>query len=634
MSASDKFATARPLDPAHTELQGQARVNAEIFTAVEILGRKLQRSETERDRLTQRLALIESAATVDEKTGKLYLPVVMDPAMPPQASSVYATPKWMVTASLMSSAIALFALGLVLFRDPVSPLTKEQLAVLNSLQGPQFASLAPDNKGWKYLGTEQLETPATVASQMPKPATPPIPPQQAAGPKLPDAAELAKLEKTAQPPKPVEVVVVKPMPLPKPPVTVAEKSGIVKTAEAKLEKISLPPEITTVRKTAEKAAPVPAVAVVPAAPKVAEKKPEPAAVSTPVVAPKVATVAAPPAAVTPVPPPVAAPPVAASPVAATTPTTATPVAATPAVAENIPAPAPDTTLPAKLADLEKRAYQGIPEAQHDLATLYASGKLVAQNYPRAIYWFTKAADGGVANAHYNLGVIYHQGLGVTADMPKALSWYEKAAELGHPEAMYNLGIAYIEGVGTKTDIEKGVSYFKRAAKAGVAQAAYNLGVLYESNFIGPIDKDKAIEWYQMAANEGHTAAQEAITRMKAPAVATNDQALTLADMVEPAAGTKTVPGSPPQADDSSKPPPLQDAQKKLVAAIQQALIRQGLLPGTADGVMTPQTEDAIRVYQKKVGLMDDGMPSQILLDKVLQTVPAPVQAPAKAPAAK
>ena len=55
-------------------------------------------------------------------------------------------------------------------------------------------------------------------------------------------------------------------------------------------------------------------------------------------------------------------------------------------------------MPAKLAQLEKRAFQGIPEAQHDMATLYASGKLVAQNYPRAIHWFTKSADGGVANA--------------------------------------------------------------------------------------------------------------------------------------------------------------------------------------------------------------------------------------------
>jgi TPR repeat protein len=206
---------------------------------------------------------------------------------------------------------------------------------------------------------------------------------------------------------------------------------------------------------------------------------------------------------------------------------------TPVVASAAPAdPLPDSALPENLKQLENRAYQGIPEAQHDLAALYASGKLAARDYPRAIYWFGQAADGGVANAHYNLGVIYQQGLGVKPDMKKAVAWYEKAAELGHPEAMYNLGIAYIQGVGVKTNIERGVSYFKRAANAGVMQAAYNLGVLYESNFIGAIDTGKALEWYKLAAAKGHAEAHAAVSRLESA----TDQASTLENTVEPAAG--------------------------------------------------------------------------------------------------
>jgi TPR repeat protein len=545
MSVS-KLSTARALlDPANAALNGQARVNAEIFTAVEILGRKLERAEAERDRLTRRLALFESAASVDEKTGKLYLPVVMDQPLPPQN---YAAPKWVVSASLMSSAIALFALGLVLFRDPVSPLTQEQIAALNSLHSSQFASIAPESKGWKSLDDAQPETAIVAAAEpvQPAEAVPPAPPQN----------ELA-------------VVTVPPVatPVAPQPVKVA-----VKAAEPKLEKIDIPSPAPAIPKVAVVKAPV---AVPAPAPKVAEKKITP----VPVVA-----------------------------------------AALPAAPETVLSP--DPALPAKMTALEKRAFQGIAEAQHDLATLYASGKLVAQNYPRAIYWFSKAADGGVANAHYNLGVIYQQGLGAPVDMPKALGWYEKAAELGHPEAMYNLGIAYIEGVGTKTDIDKGVSYFKRAAKAGVAQAAFNLGVLYESNFIGPIDKDKAIEWYQVAANEGHAGGREALARLKnanadtAVAQSSDDQALKLATEVEPAAGTKTSNVNSPAA----KPPAQQAAEVSLLAGIQRELIRQGLLPGAPDGVMTPQVEDAIRAAQKRFGIATNGQPSEVLLDKLQQPV--------------
>src|ERR1700735_2906613 len=104
MGTVNKFGTAQLLDPSNAALDGQARVNAEIFTAVEILGRKLERVEAERDRLARRLALIESAATVDEKTGKLYLPVVMNEGT--ASVKEYATPRWIISTSLMSSAIA------------------------------------------------------------------------------------------------------------------------------------------------------------------------------------------------------------------------------------------------------------------------------------------------------------------------------------------------------------------------------------------------------------------------------------------------------------------------------------------------------------------------------------------------
>ena len=618
MGTVSKFeAERRMLDPSNAALDGQARVNAEIFTAVEILGRKLERAEAERDRLARRLTLFESAATVDEKTGKLYLPVLTQPGAPSSAAPT--TPKWIVSASLMSSAVALFALGLVLFREPAPALTKEQVALLESLRTTQFTQLSPDNKSWKSPENEPVESASAVSpgavspgtaptgpplnnsvaatpvpvtqtamapavSQPmlpqpdPSPAQQPVmtaPPQAVAEStaQLPSPTELAKLEQTAEAPKPVVAAAPAPADSSAPlPLTTDEKTATTSTAATSPQNILIPGEDTIPKEAPKK------IAKKPAAPAQADSDDDSDSNAK---------------------------------TAATVPTS-----------EGTGGLAPDAALPKKLALLQKRAYRGIPEAQHDLATIYAAGTLVPQDYHRAAFWFTRAADGGVANANYNMGVIYHQGLGVPVDMGKALDWYAKAAELGHPEAMYNLGISYIEGIGTKTDIEKGVAYFKRAAKAGVVQAAYNLGVLYESNFIGPIDTKKASEWYKVAAKAGHKGATDALARLQVGntnvATDSGDQALSLADKIEPAAGGDEETGegdSSPVAENAHKEP------HTLLADIQRILIKQGLLPGHADGVLSQQTEDAIRASQKKFNLTEDGQPSRELLEKLLQAPP-------------
>ena len=297
MGTVSKFeAERRMLDPSNAALDGQARVNAEIFTAVEILGRKLERAEAERDRLARRLSLFESAATVDEKTGKLYLPVLTQPGTP--AASVPPTPKWIVSASLMSSAVALFALGLVLFREPAPALTKEQVALLESLRTTQFTQLSPDNKGWKSPESEPVESanaappaaalnspplnnnpttaaPAPVAQTaaappvsqpaLPQPAPSPVQqpllsaPAQAVAEstaQLPSPTELAKLEQTAEVPKPV--VAAAPVQSPAPlPLTTEEKTATADTAATSPQNILIPGEDTIPKDSPKKIARTP-----------------------------------------------------------------------------------------------------------------------------------------------------------------------------------------------------------------------------------------------------------------------------------------------------------------------------------------------------------------------------------------
>ena len=618
MKTVNKSETAKLLDPENARLGGQARVNAEMFTAMEILGRKLERSEAERDRVVQRLSQIESAATVDEKTGKLYLPVVANSALVKQNAKSFA-PKWMGTAALMSSMVTLFVLGIMFFREPLSLLTKEQMAALDSLKGiNQFAMLSSESKGWKPLEEKQQDIEiasedfASFASTVFTPSAEFVPSVSLDEPvimaesqssydfEVPDLNEILSWDKEVLPVSPAVVALADEAAVIEPAAGGGETEIEMVTVEEVIESDIHPVVLAEKREYPS--------FIVEVEDEVAEQ------VILPVPQKEKLSIS--------LPPPVV-------------------IADTEVKTNADTGMEPDSALPEKLAKLEKRAYQGISEAEHDLATLYASGRLVAQNYDRAIYWFVRAADGGVANAHYNLGVIYHQGLGVTADVQKALGRYENAAELGHPEAMYNLGIAYVEGIGTEMNIEKGVSYFKRAANVGVAQAAYNLGVLYESNFIGSIDLDKAAEWYQVASEGGHADARVAFNRLEG----VGETLLTLADIAEPASGGAEYGegDSSPVEEDRSVPKrvvkvkkakvksavkvekadsvPESDMKKDdLLYKVQLELLREGLLPGQVDGVMDRWMERAIRVYQKKLGLPEDGVPSEALLGKMYHTV--------------
>ena len=469
---ANKFGAARSLTSADQTQKGSdslqaARIHLEMFKAIELLGRKLERVDNERDRLAQRLALIESATEVDQKTGKVYLPVRIDPASVPAATA----PRWHTVSSVMSASLAIFALVIVLFHRQPQELSPQQIAAINKMMTLQLAQLerTPSARHWQPIE----ETLAENKVENIKPSV-----TQLKTPEKPKAVVIAL---------PGEIG-----PFAAPPVVAMEKEKIEK--EKRIE-----PAINAAPKT------------------VTREVGEPIENND-------------------IPPVVAQEEI--------------PSIQTPSMAIKA-----DARLPGQLKGLENRAFEGVAEAQHDLATIYASGQGVRKDYKRAAYWFFQAAGAGIANAHYNLGVMFQQGLGVNKDFKKSLRWYESAAKLGHPEAMYNLGIAYVEGVGGVRDLDRGVAYFKKAANAGVAQAAFNLGVLYESGFIGSINRTKALDWYRVAANNNHTEANDAVTRLEAQmAVAGSGQKPADAEDVEslePAAGEIYGEGDASQKGDES-----------------------------------------------------------------------------------
>ncbi len=275
----------------------------------------------------------------------------------------------------------------------------------------------------------------------------------------------------------------------------------------------------------------------------------------------------------------------------------------------------DSNLPPAVKSIETQAFEGRPEAQHDLAAIYTAGHGgVKQNFKRALFWFEQAAESNVANAAYNLGVLHHQGLGTKPDLAQAIGWYTKAAALGHPEAQYNLGIAYIEGVGVGYDPVKADAYFEKAATQGITEAAYNLGLIYENGLLGKPEPDRALVWYKEAADKGSPEAKAALEQL---VKTLNIRMEDIDKLVNDVKRTKkSAAAMTPQTV------PAETNTNIVLAQIQERLVNLGLYPGPADGADSPLSQDAIRAYQQLNGMQATGRASDALLVHMLSNDPS------------
>jgi len=440
------------LNPANANFRGQEKVNAEIFTALEILGRKLERTEAERDRLADRLEMLESAATLDEATGKIYLPAVIDDKSKKSLARVKVTNSFLTFSSAMSTVFAMAAFFVVAVANPeIVNLDK----VVSLYKTYAVGSLRADEKTALVDDSENKEIAEAEASNTSE-----------QGEIVADSSEFMKDE-------PVDEIV--------------ESASINADNSAATDELKVAEAVPAEEPKAEEVSSNVSETIENTPEEVIEEAP-------PAIDDKLGTIK--PAEVAKV---------------ETKPEPAK-AEASDYVTYDMPA---DGDLTGELKQLEQSAYSGIPEAQHDLGVFYAEGQLVKKDYKRAVYWLNKAAMNGVSNAAYNLAVMYQQGLGVKKNFEEAMHYYNYAVELGHPEAMYNLGIIYFVGSdGAKRDVAKGVSYFARAARLGVAEAAYNLGVLYESDTLGAIDLEKSKKYYKQAADSGYEKAKTALIRLE------------------------------------------------------------------------------------------------------------------------
>ena len=81
--------------------------------------------------------------------------------------------------------------------------------------------------------------------------------------------------------------------------------------------------------------------------------------------------------------------------------------------------------------LRAAAARGDAKAQFIIASRYLDGQGVAQDLPKAAYWYQLSAERGLAPAQYRLATLFERGKGVPQDAATALLWYERAADGGN-----------------------------------------------------------------------------------------------------------------------------------------------------------------------------------------------------------
>ncbi|WP_018998071.1 peptidoglycan-binding protein [Hirschia maritima] len=256
--------------------------------------------------------------------------------------------------------------------------------------------------------------------------------------------------------------------------------------------------------------------------------------------------------------------------------------------------------------LEAAAENGSAIAQHELAIkqLASGEKRVAAETMR------KAADQGLAAAQYRMGKLYERGEGVPRSIKESRKWTTLAAENGNVKAMHDLAVFYAEGEGGDQSFLAGVEWFTRAADYGLIDSQYNLGVLYEQGLGVSQDLAKAAYWFEISGKngdaDGNRRARDILNKLP---TAEANKISAEANAFSP----RQVSGA---ANGKFGQQPWSASLKTQISEVQSLLAQISGASLTADGVMGPNTRNAIREFERSNGLIPTGEVSEALLRKL------------------
>ena len=236
-----------------------------------------------------------------------------------------------------------------------------------------------------------------------------------------------------------------------------------------------------------------------------------------------------------------------------------------------------------------RAAERQPELPHLTGllarSLYASGQAA-----EALQHYRAAAAEGDLRAILSLAMFHWSGEIVPKDPGRAMELWERAAEGGHGEGAINLATATFRRAADAADHDRVLSLLRDAAAEGWGEAAYNLGALALRRRSG--DVDDALTHFERAIELGYHRGYYAMAVLQDSGEgAPLDRQAAIAALLRGAAlddgqviGTLGSPSAWPFSAET-------------IQGLQKRLAELGRYDGPTDGVLTPETIEALKRHR-------------------------------------
>lgn len=140
------------------------------------------------------------------------------------------------------------------------------------------------------------------------------------------------------------------------------------------------------------------------------------------------------------------------------------------------------------------AEQGDSMAQFYLAEMYIYSPLIPHDYDQAAYLLNKSAGLGNKLAMIRLATMYANGFGVKQDFQKAIDTILRARDNDEPYTLYNIGVLYQFLQPNEQNLALAQAHYQQAAEKGHVLAQIRLGDIYEKKATEG-DLSKALIWY-------------------------------------------------------------------------------------------------------------------------------------------
>jgi S1-C subfamily serine protease len=238
---------------------------------------------------------------------------------------------------------------------------------------------------------------------------------------------------------------------------------------------------------------------------------------------------------------------------------------------------------------------------YSLGITYQYGDRVEVDIKEAIGWYEAAANRGHGNSQYSLAEIFSEEESEWSNYSEAMRWYQRAADNGIPDALAGLGNMHADGLGVANDAQTAARMYYDAALLGSTrgQALYGLSLLTGQGVT--VNRREGFAWMLLGRSElnddDELRQYDEIIEQFDPSPAEERYARDLAESFRRGVGLEAH-FKTDHSDDLIR--------DELIESTQQALTALGYYDGEVDGLMGPQTAEAINSFQKAWDLPQTG----------------------------